>query len=613
MYPNSISRVIRGPRRRFGSIDSAEERQPIDRAALGQLKRLYPFVRPYRRYFVIALFGVVFASALGLVYPQVLGNLVDTALQPESDPSSLNVISLGLLAVFALQAGFNVIRIYYLNVMGEGVVADLRKAAYAHLMTLPVKFFDNRKTGEITSRLTSDVAVLQSTVSTSLAQTLAQAMTFIGGVTLMFVASPRLSLIVLSFLPITIVAAAIFGRKLRRVSTLFQDRVADANSYAEEAIAANRVVKWFTYERAEVERYGGAVDESYRVARRRARLQALFSPMVTFVGFGTLAIVFWVGGRQVLADEMTAGDLVTFLLYTITVAGAIGTFTGLYSQLQSSLGASKRIFELLDEESDVLEPRQPVELSVVQGRVTFVGVAFAYSDRDTAVLADVSFDIEPGETVALVGPSGAGKSTVVQLVPRFYDPDAGSVRLDGVDLRELRLMDVRRHMAAVPQETQLFSGTIAENLRVGKPDATDDELVNAAIAANADAFIIAFPDRYNTVVGERGVKLSGGQRQRVAIARALLKDPRVLILDEATSSLDSESEALVQEALDRLMEGRTTLVIAHRLSTVRDANRILVIDGGRVVQEGTHDRLLAMGGLYADLYARQFEDEPVGP
>ncbi len=602
--------MFRSPRGRRAAT-SDEPRQAIDRKELGQLRRLAPFVRPYRKALSFALVGVIFASALGLVYPEVLGRLVDTALSPDADSSNLDLIALGLLAVFALQAGFNAIRLYYLGIMGEGVVADLRKATYNHLMTLPVKFFDNRKTGEITSRLTSDVAVLQSTVSTALAQALAQGVTFIGGVILMFLVSLRLSLTVLSFLPIAIVAAAFFGRRLRRISTEFQDRVADANSYAEEAIAANRVVKWFTFEQAEIERYDDAINASYRVAKRRARIQAWFTPLVTFVGFGTLAVVFWVGGRQVITGAMTTGDLVTFLLYTIIVAGAIGTFTGLYSQLQTSLGASKRVFEIMDERTDLVESTTPTTLGPVEGRVTFASVAFSYGDRDTPVLTDVTLDVKPGETVALVGPSGAGKSTLVQLVPRFFDPDRGLVCLDGIRLVDLRISDVRHAMAAVPQETQLFSGTIAENLRVGKPSATDEELEAAATAAHAHEFITGFPDGYDTVVGERGVKLSGGQRQRVAIARALLKDPRVLILDEATSSLDSESEGLVQEALDRLMEGRTTFVIAHRLSTIRDADRILVIAEGRIVEEGSHDQLLGLGGLYADLYARQFEDNPI--
>ncbi len=589
-----------------------QPRQQVNRKSLSQLRRLGQFVKPYRRYLALALLGVMAASVLGLVFPQVMGSLVDTALAglDNNDTTELDRIALILIAVFAGQALFNVLRVYYAGIMGEAIVADLRKGVYRHLMTLPVTFFDQRKTGEITSRLTSDVAVVQATVSTALAQAFAQGFTLLGGVVLMFLTSFRLSLTVLSFLPIAVVAARLFGRRLRQISTQFQDRVAEANSYAEEAISANRVVKWFTAEEIEIERYTGAVDKSYQVARRRAKLQAIFNPSVTFVAFGTLAVVMWVGGRQVLDGQLTAGSLVTFLLYTVTVAGAIGSLTGLYAQLQQTLGATHRIFQLLDERSDVVEPENPVHLESVEGRLSFEDVSFAYSDRDVDVLSEVTLKVEPGERLAIVGPSGAGKSTLVQLIPRFFDPDEGRILLDGVDLKDLVTIDARKHMAAVPQETQLFSGTIAENLRVAKPHASDNELHEAALAANAHDFIVEFPDGYDTLVGERGVKLSGGQRQRVAIARALLKDPRILILDEATSSLDSEAEALVQEALERLMEGRTSLVIAHRLSTVRDADRIIVVDRGRIVQEGTHDALLEQGGLYAELSARQFVDEP---
>ncbi len=470
-----------------------------------------------------------------------------------------------------------------------------------------------RKTGEITSRLTSDVSVVQSTVSSSLASAISQGITLIGGLILMFVASVTLSAVVLSFLPFAIVAAAVFGRRLRRISTEYQDKVADANASAEEAIAANRVVKWFTAEETEIRRYVSKVQESYRVALRRARLRALFSPFVQFVGFGTIALVMWIGGRQVLDNSLTAGELVTFLLYTLTVASSIGTFTGLYGNLQEALGASQRIFELLGEQRGIEDPEFPVTFTAIEGRITFDDVGFRYSDRDIDVLDAMNLDVAPGEVVALVGPSGAGKSTVVQLIPRFFDPTSGRILIDGIDLRDLRLRDLRSCMAAVPQETQLFSGTIMENLLLGKPEATAAEVHAAAEAANAHDFIVGFPAGYETIVGERGVKLSGGQRQRVAIARALLNDPRILILDEATSSLDSESEATVQEALDRLMLGRTTLVIAHRLSTVRNADRLAVIDDGRIVQEGNHDELLAAGGLYADLYHLQFRDAPDQP
>ena len=584
----------------------------IDRDALRQLRKLLAFIRPYRRYFTLAMVGVLVASGLGLVFPRIMGSLVDSALVPTvaDNASTLDSIALLLLGVFFAQGAFNYLRIYYLSAMGEGIVADLRSHVYAHIMTLPVKFFDARKTGEITSRLTSDVSVVQSTVSSSLASAISQGITLIGGLILMFVASVTLSAVVLSFLPFAIVAAAVFGRRLRRISTEYQDKVADANASAEEAIAANRVVKWFTAEETEIRRYVSKVQESYRVALRRARLRALFSPFVQFVGFGTIALVMWIGGRQVLDNSLTAGELVTFLLYTLTVASSIGTFTGLYGNLQEALGASQRIFELLGEQRGIEDPDIPATFTAIEGRITFDDVGFRYSDRDVDVLYAMNLDVAPGEVVALVGPSGAGKSTVVQLIPRFFDPTSGRILIDGIDLRDLRLRDLRSCMAAVPQETQLFSGTIMENLLLGKPEATVAEVHAAAEAANAHDFIVGFPAGYETIVGERGVKLSGGQRQRVAIARALLNDPRILILDEATSSLDSESEATVQEALDRLMMGRTTLVIAHRLSTVRNADRLAVIDEGRIVQEGNHEELLATGGLYADLYHLQFRDGP---
>jgi subfamily B ATP-binding cassette protein MsbA len=594
---------------------SAEDREGQtrripSRGELLRLRRLFAFVRPYRKTFVIAMVGVLGSTGLGLVFPAIMGTLVDTALKNNeaAGSSRLNQIALLLLAVFVVQGAFNYVRIYFLAVMGEGIVADLRSEVFGHIMTLPVKFFDSRKTGEVTSRLTSDVAVVRTTVSGSLASAISQAITLIGGVALMFVASVTLSAVVLSFLPIAIVAAAVFGRRLRRVSVEYQDWVANANASAEEAISAARVVKWFTAEQTETRRYAMKVQQSYTVALRRARLQALLSPFVQIVAFGTLALVMWIGGRQVLAGSLTAGELVTFLLYTLTVAGAIGSFTGLYGQLQVALGSSQRIFELLDERSDIVDPAEPTPLPRAEGRITFEHVAFRYSDRDTGVLEDVSFDVAPGEVLALVGPSGAGKTTLVQLIPRFFDPTGGSVLIDGIDLRDLRVGELRSHIAAVPQETQLFSGTITENLLLARPEATETELREAARAANAHDFIESFPDGYETIVGERGIKLSGGQRQRIAIARALLNDPRILILDEATSSLDSEAEVLVQDALERLMQGRTTVVIAHRLSTVRYANRLLVIDQGRIVQEGTHDSLMAEGGLYADLYALQFRD-----
>jgi ATP-binding cassette, subfamily B, bacterial MsbA len=597
--------VTTGRRRRGRVVDRAGDMTPGE--ALHQARRLLALVRPYRLKLAVALASVAVSSALTLVFPLVVGDLVDNAFGriASGATTSLNRIALLLLAIFAVQAVFNYWRIFYLGVVGEGVVADLRTRLYEHLMGLTVRFFESRKTGEITSRLTSDVAVVQSAVSQALAQLLSQGLMLGGGVVFLFVISVRLSLLTLTVVPVIILAAAFFGRRLQRVSTEFQDRVADANASAEESIAGVRVVQWFTAEGAQIARYSAQVTESFRVSVRRARLRALFVPAVTFAMFGAVALVLWAGGRMVLAGTITGGTLVSFLLYTFTVAGAIGTFTGLYGQFQEALGSSRRIFELLDEVSDLPEPDDPIPLDRVEGRITFAAVSFSYGDRDRTVLDRIDLEARPGEVIALVGPSGAGKSTLVSLVPRFYDPTAGSVRLDGHDLRTLGLHDLRRQMAAVPQETQLFSGTISENIRFARPGASDAEVVSVAQAANAHDFITAFPAGYETIVGERGVKLSGGQRQRIAIARALLKDPRILILDEATSALDAESEAQVQEALEHLMEGRTTFVIAHRLSTVRHADRILVMHEGRIVQEGTHDRLLAAGGLYADLYEHQ--------
>jgi len=577
---------------------------------IGRLRDLVRFVRPYRRWLVVAMVGVTVSAGLGLVFPRIMGDLVDSALGATSDVGTLNQVALVLLGVFALQAVFNALRVYALDVVGEGVVADLRTDVYDRIVRLPIPFFDARRTGEITSRLTSDAAVVQTTVSSSLAQALSQAITLVGGVVLLVLLSPVLSLTVLSLLPVVIVAATIFGRRLQRVSTEFQDGVAEANALAEESISAIPVVKWFTAEEAMSDRYARAIRSAYGTALRRARIRAVFIPIVTFAAFGTLSLVLWVGGRQVLSGALTIGELVSFLLYTLVVAGAIGSFTGLWSELQEALGASKRIFEMLAEQPEVPASPNPEEPAERRGSIAYEAVDFRYPGRDLAVLAGVDLAVSPGETVALVGPSGAGKSTMTALLARFHDVSGGVVRVDGVDVRHQDLRSLREGMAAVPQDVQLFSGTIADNLRVARPEADDEALERAARTANAHDFIVGFPDGYDTVVGERGVQLSGGQRQRVAIARAVLADPRILVLDEATSSLDAESEALVQEALERLMTGRTTIVIAHRLSTVLNADRIVVLAAGRVVESGTHGELMALGGLYAELSERQLVTEP---
>ena len=586
----------------------------------GQLRKLFAYTRPYRLQLVVGMVAVGVASLLSLAVPQVVRRFFDAFIASGSGAElNLNRIVTILLGIFLVQAAFNFLRTYMIAQVGEGVVADLRRDLYAHLMALPLRFFETRRTGEITSRLTSDASVVQGAVSQALAQLVNQGALLIGSIVLLFVTNWQLTLLMLLVVPVVMFGARIFGRKLRAISTEFQDRIAEANASAEEAIVGVRVVKSFTAEGLEAARYGNLIRASYRIALRRAVFRAAFFSGIIFAMFSAISVVLYVGGRLVNSGGLTPGQLVQFLLYTLFVAGAVGALTGLYSQFQEALGASKRIFELLDEKSDLPTPASPKALTAVRGLVQFENVSFRYgaegAENDSrgkrAVLHNIALSAQPGEITALVGPSGAGKSTLVSLIPRFYDPTAGRITLDGVDLRDLDELELRAHIGIVPQETQLFSGTVRDNIRYGRPEATDEEVEAAAEAANAHDFILAFPDGYETVVGERGVKLSGGQRQRVAIARALLKDPRILILDEATSSLDSESESLVQEALEVLMAGRTVFVIAHRLSTIRNADQIIVLDEGRTVQQGTHNQLLTQGGVYAELYRKQFRGEAV--
>src|SRR6056297_957241 len=612
-----------GPRPRRGLPD------------LRQIRRLLAFTRPYRLQLIIALVATLIAGLVQLAFPLLSRDLFNDAFaaagaDAEADAATSAApgrIALLLVAIFGLQAGFNFLRVWLLGLVGEGVVADLRTRLFSHLMDLSPGFFLRRKTGEITSRLASDVATVRSLVSNALAQFVNQLVTLIGGAAALLFINARLTLVMLAVVPAVIVGGAVFGRRLRRLSRDFQDRVADANADAEEAIANIRIVQSFTGETVERRRYGSGIDAAWRLARRRIGVRALFVPSVILAMFSGITLVLWVGGRQVLSGALAPGDLIAFLLLTLFIAGSVATFTGLYAQLQQGLGASRRIFELLDERPDLVVPAVPTPLPDDPRDVRFERVWFRYDEivtpdadptaseptasdptvkDDPWVLRDVDLAIRPGEVVALVGPSGAGKSTLASLLPRFFDPQRGAVRLGGVDLRDADPAEVRAQVGLVPQETQLFSGSVADNVRYGRPDASEDELMAAAEAAHAAEFVRALPNGWDTLVGERGLRLSGGQRQRIAIARALLKDPGVLVLDEATSSLDSESEALIQDALERLMHGRTSLVIAHRLSTVVGADRIVVLQGGRIVQIGRHEQLVATDGLYRTLFETQF-------
>ncbi len=587
-------------------------RQALTRADWTQLRRAAAFLRPHRGALFGGIAAVAVASALGLVFPLLIRDLLNSAFAPGAAPAlargELNRVALLLLVLMLVQAVFNYLRMYLLGRVGEAVVADMRKKVFAHLLDLSVRFFEDRRTGEITSRLTADIATLQGAVSLQLAQFVNQGVTLLGGLAVLLVLEWRLTLLMLAVIPPLVVAAAAFSRGLRRYSTRFQDDLAAANATADEAVTSIRVVKSFTAEPLEARRYGEAIDRSYASALKRVTLRAYFVPAVILGMSLGMALVLWYGGRLAVAGDLKSGDLVAFLLITVFVAGSIGTFTDLWAQLQQAIGASRRIFELLDETSDLPEPTAPVRLEAARGEVRFEAVSFGYGRGADDVLHGVDLVARPGEVVALVGPSGAGKSTLVSLVSRFYDVSAGRVTLDGIDVRRLPTADLRGLIGLVPQETQLFSGSVLENVRYGRPSATDAEVRDACVAANADGFVSALPEGYATQVGERGALLSGGQRQRLAIARALLKDPRILILDEATSSLDSESESLVQAALEVLMRGRTTFVIAHRLATVRRADRILVLTGGRIVESGAHEELLAAKGVYADLYQLQFAE-----
>ncbi len=596
----------------YASQATARRHGGLGRDERAHLRRLLSYTRRYRAALLGGMVAVAVAGLLSLAFPLLVRDLLNSAFSPavarEAARQALDRTAALLFGLLAVQGVFNYLRARLLGQVGERVVADLRRELFEHLLSLEVDFFEARKTGEVLSRLTSDVASVQASVSQTLAQLLNQALTLIGGMAVLLALNWRLTLVMLAVVPAAVAVAAFFGRALRRASTRFQDSLALANADAEEAIAGIRVVKSFTAEGFEARRYGDRVDRALALALERVGVRALFAPTLILTFSAAMAVVLWYGGRLAITGALLGGDLVAFLLITVFVAGSLGTFTGLWAQLQESLGASRRIFELLDERP-TLDSGEAAAIRAGASGVAdldFAGVSFAYPGDPTPVLQAVALEVPAGQVVALVGPSGAGKSTLVGLVPRFYDPTSGSVSLAGRDLRAYDLASLRRCIAIVPQETYLFSGSVADNIRYGRPTASDAEVRAAAEDANALGFIEELPNGFATEVGERGVRLSGGQRQRIAIARALIKDPAVLILDEATSSLDSESEAQVQAALARLMRGRTTLVIAHRLATVQSADAIVVLDRGRIVDRGRHAELLARGGLYADLHRLQF-------
>ena len=599
----------------------------INKESIKQVVKLLSYLKPYRIKFFLGLACLILSSASSFLFPLLMGRLIGNGAQEAQGgkvvpneildifPTDINTVAITLLIVLFIQAIFSYFRINWFVEVAEKGLADIRRDTYHKLITLPMNFFSQRRVGELNSRLSADLSQIQDAITTTLAEMIRQIIIFIGGITFLILVSGKLTLLLLAVLPVLVVIAVTFGRFIRKISREAQDKLAESNTIVEETLQGISNVKAFVNEAFEVGRYNKSVRQVVKIAMRGARFRGIFASFIVFCMFGAIVSVVWYGSHLVQTGEISIASMFTFILLSTFVGAAMGSFPELYATMQKAFGASERVLEILAEENEPISMDESKNIiqQKIQGKLEFKDVVFAYPSRkEITVLNGVSFVAKQGEKVAIIGPSGAGKSTIAGLILRFYETQSGTLLFDGIPSTDFSLTDIRNQVAIVPQDVLLFGGTIRENIAYGRLNATEEDILMAARRANADEFISGFPEAYDTLVGERGVKLSGGQRQRIAIARALLKDPALLILDEATSSLDSESERLVQEALEELMKNRTSIIIAHRLSTIRESDKIIVLEKGKVVESGNHNELMKNEtGLYRYLSQLQFDNQVV--